>query len=455
MNNEFEINETTVKNILKEDRHDVTVTTDEYGNFIVTFLKTGHAYTVNTAGQIITSNGVEIAKEKPISTDIFVTLYTDGTLGFSNTNEAISDKTVSKEYGNIKDLTYVPGGNIPWYAQRNSINEVTFYNTISPKTTMEWFYNCNNLTKINNTENLNTSNVTNMSAMFSGCSNLASLDVQYFDTSNVTTMHNMFNGCSKLTNLDLSNWNTPKILSRYQMFYNCSKLTNISVNSTWKTILNNIDNTDMFYGCDNTYIDVKETNIGNNTKIEPSDIYVTLYDDGTLGFSNTNENISSKTVSKEYGNIKGLTYTSENVPWYAKRTSIQEVTFYNTIAPTTTFQWFYGCSNLTKINNIENLNTCNVTIMQTMFSGCANLASLDVHNFDTSNVTNMRNIFYDCSKLTNLNLSNWNTSKVVNMFQMFYNCSKLTNISVNSTWKAIIDTNILEGCGTDTFNVKS
>ena len=41
------------------------------------------------------------------------------------------------------------------------------------------------------------------------------------------------------------------------------------------------------------------------------DIYVFLYDDGTLAFSNKNELIEGKTLVKEYGNIVGKEYTTE------------------------------------------------------------------------------------------------------------------------------------------------
>ena len=44
----------------------------------------------------------------------------------------------------------------------------------------------------------NTSNVTDMSCMFDGCSGLTSLDLSGWNTSKVTRMNSMFSGCSKL-----------------------------------------------------------------------------------------------------------------------------------------------------------------------------------------------------------------------------------------------------------------
>ena len=52
---------------------------------------------------------------------------------------------------------------------------------------------------------LDVSNVTNMSYMFSNCENLTSLDLSNWDTSNVTIMGNMFNSCSKLETLSSIN----------------------------------------------------------------------------------------------------------------------------------------------------------------------------------------------------------------------------------------------------------
>ena len=42
------------------------------------------------------------------SKDIYVFLYDDGTLAFSNKNELIQGKTLVKEYGNIADKEYEP-----------------------------------------------------------------------------------------------------------------------------------------------------------------------------------------------------------------------------------------------------------------------------------------------------------------------------------------------------------
>ena len=82
-----------------------------------------------------------------------------------------------------------------------------------------------NLISINFNNNFNTSNVTNMSAIFAGCSSLTSLNLSSFNTANVTNMNSMFGICSSLTSLDLSSFNTAKVKSMYGMFYKCESLT--------------------------------------------------------------------------------------------------------------------------------------------------------------------------------------------------------------------------------------
>ena len=59
------------------------------------------------------------------------------------------------------------------------------------------FYGCTNLEKI---PHLDTSNVTNMSYMFEGCTNLKK--IPHLDTSKVTNISFMFNGCINLEYLE-------------------------------------------------------------------------------------------------------------------------------------------------------------------------------------------------------------------------------------------------------------
>ena len=81
----------------------------------------------------------------------------------------------------------------------------------------EVWYNCNTLLEVIDG---NTSNVTNMLAVFACCSSLTS--VSLLDTSNVTCMSQMFYGCTSLTAVPL--FDTSKVTTMSYMFQNCYKV---------------------------------------------------------------------------------------------------------------------------------------------------------------------------------------------------------------------------------------
>ena len=137
--------------------------------------------------------------------------------------------------------------------------------------------------------------------------------------------------------------------------------------------------------------------------------------------------------------------------WDAQKEKIKTVVFdasFANIRPTSCFRWFDGCKNLTEIKGIENLNTENVTHMNSMFNECTALKSLDLTNFNTAKVTNMSYMFNDCSALASLNVSKFNTAEVKDMDFMFYNCSTLTSLNLSNFNNAKVTTMIsmFDGC---------
>lgn len=72
---------------------------------------------------------------------------------------------------------------------------------------------------------LDTSAVTVMNQMFTGCQNLTELDLSSFDTSNVTDMYQMFAFCTNLNSLDLSSFDTSKVTHIEIMFLGFGLLT--------------------------------------------------------------------------------------------------------------------------------------------------------------------------------------------------------------------------------------
>lgn len=131
---------------------------------------------------------------------------------------------------NILDLGY--GNNPNWDTHAAEIQKVVFkagFRDETHTTCSNWFNGCTNLASIEGIENLNTSNVQNMSGMFAQCSNLETLDLSHFNTEKVTKMTQMFYGCTKLRKLNISSFNTKIVISMNQMFSNCSSLDSLDL----------------------------------------------------------------------------------------------------------------------------------------------------------------------------------------------------------------------------------
>lgn len=223
------------------------------------------------------------------------------------------------------------------------------------------YYNVSNLTSIDFGSGFNTSRVTNMCEMFTGCWQLTSLDLSSFNTSSVTDMSYMFRW-SGLTNLNLSNFNTSNVTNMSMMFDVCRNLTSLDI-SNFNT--SNVTNMyEMFGGCNSlTTLDVSNFNTSRVTN-----------------------------MGGMFTGCSGLTSL--------------DVSNFNTSSVTDMFGLFQGCSDLTSID-VSNFNTSNVTDMRRMFEGCSSLTNLDLSNFNTSNVIDMSWMFNDCINLTNLNLYNF------------------------------------------------
>ena len=99
------------------------------------------------------------------------------------------------------------------------------------------FYRC----LLNELPQIDTSSVTNMRNMFSGCINLAT--IPQLDTSSVTNMSNMFYGCGSLT--IIPQLDTSSVTNMSDMFCNCTSLATIPQIDTSSVI--NMNN--MFSNC--------------------------------------------------------------------------------------------------------------------------------------------------------------------------------------------------------------
>lgn len=83
--------------------------------------------------------------------------------------------------------------------------------------------------------NLNVSNVTDMTCMFYGAGQMLFYDIADWNVSKVESMNHMFGDNFKLRSLDLSRWNVSNVKTMYCMFDDNYELTTIGNVSDWNT----------------------------------------------------------------------------------------------------------------------------------------------------------------------------------------------------------------------------
>ena len=306
------------------------------------------------------------------------------------------------------------------------------FNTANVTQMSSMFKKCSSLRSLD-LSSFNTRKVAYMQDMFQGCTNLESIDLSSFDTENMKSMTGMFISCTKLETLDLSSFATPKLISMVRAFEKCANLKRIYVTSAFTTDKVNLGSS-VFDGCVNlpnfnpakTSVEMAHTGAGGYLTAATASWVRWDAPTGTLSFH--------RSATKPVGdNIYELQYGNRQ-DWNDHAAEIKKVVFkagFRDETHTTCSSWFCGCTNLTSIEGIENLNTSYVNYMSEMFAQCSNLETLDLSHFNTENVVNMSKMFYGCTKLHDLNISCFNTENVKYMNEMFDGCSSLETLDLS------------------------
>lgn len=202
---------------------------------------------------------------------------------------------------------------------------------------------------------VDTSNVTNTSAMFADCANLSSVKLARFDVSKVTNMREMFKGCAKLTSVSsTASWNTSAVTSMDGMFNGCSVLNSVNLGAWDVSKVTSAQS--MFLNCRGlTAVSLKDR-----------DFAVLRLAGGMF------QGCSS---------LESLDYSTVNMP-----------------VLTDIHQMLTDCRSLSSITFGTGFNTSKVTTMTDMFASCSSLRSLDLTNFTISDEC-------DCSRMFNSTLS--------------------------------------------------
>lgn len=329
--------------------------------------------------------------------------------------------------GSVTDMPYL-------FSSCQSLEslDLSGFNTENVTSMESMFSQCSSLRSLD-LSSFNTSKVIDMHLMFFKCTNLESIDLSSFDTENLQRMAHMFSSCTKLAMLDLSSFATPNMTSMLSAFQYCKNLKAIYVTSAFTTD-KVTEGPQAFAGCvnlpnynpDKTGVEMAHTGEGGYLTAASATWVRWDAPTGTLSFHRSGTKpVGDNIYELQYGNRQD---------WNDHAAEIKKVVFkagFRDETHTTCSKWFSGCTNLTSIEGIENLNTSNVKYMNEMFGQCSNLETLDLSHFNTEKVGNMSNMFNGCTKLHDLNISSFNTENVTNMYGMFYGCSSLDSFDLS------------------------
>ena len=296
------------------------------------------------------------------------------------------DSNRSSRHGSTYDLN--TESNEPrWVHYTEDTEQVVFdpsFADARPTSCYSWFYQMSVIEEITGIEYLNTSNVTNMRAMFYGCKHLTSIDLSHFNTSNVTDMSFMFRFCEELTSLDLSHFNTSNVTNMSYMFDGCNKLESLNLNNFNTSKVTNMSA--MFSGTNLANLDLRFFKTGNVTD-----------------------------MSSMFRNSNKLTYLNLNYFSTAKVEKMNDM--------------FNGCTQLISVN-MSSFITSNVKDMSYMFNECESMTRAHMEGFNTSNVENFSYMFYGCISLTKVDLSNFTFIEKVKSQRILGYCPKLKNLTI-------------------------
>ena len=277
---------------------------------------------------------------------------------------------------------------VPWFNKRGiKTVEVAAGQMIAPICMQNWFFLRQFAEKID-LDGIDTSNVTDMTALFSMCHSLKEIDISEFDTSNAESLDSMFNDCKSLKSIDVSHFNTSKSSDIANMFRNCENLESIDVSHFDTSNVTHMHS--MFENC---------------SKLKSIDI----------GSFDTSKVINMSSMFLGCKNLTDLDFSgfrTENV-----------FSFHAFLS---------GCENLKSVD-LSGFRTPRLKFAEDMFSQCSGLTEINLSSFNTPELLNIEGMFNGCSNLINLDISNLKTTtNLESMSSMFNGCPKLSSVKLGS-----------------------
>ena len=402
----------------------------------------------------------------------------------------------------------------------DKIKQINIVGTVKVKqTAFNLFGSLPNLTTITGLENLDITDpsVTSISKLFSNdpklttISGLEKSDSTKFVTSNITDMSALFSKSSALTKLDLSNMDMSKVTNFQKMFENCTGLNqlvlgkntkfspdNSGLTNSGKWINMGVDQDSPAKGTNiwtsdelmtnyqgdrdhDTYVrytggivtihrqdeDGKQLVDQDGKQIPDEKLFGNISDPVTVDTSkefagytfkeNKNSDIKafisdpqditlvyskSKTDNTSDNTWEGVPYTfnngvlslGEKGKTYAIDNSGNKEKSYALDTRDISLSQNIKGVNVDEIKEIDlNANIAISGSAQRLFSKLSNLVSIKgLNNLQTSQITNFSYMFADCPKLTTLDLSTFDTAKATSYSSMFSGDTALTSVDLSS-----------------------
>ena len=293
--------------------------------------------------------------------------------------------------GNVTGLGNTPGSGLNTFAGAQNLTQITNLGE-SPGLTYFNFVGSSNLTSV---PAAIPSSVTNLYAVFSGCSSLNDANISGWNVSTVTNLDYAFNGAGSF-NRSLNSWSTANVTSTQYTFQSTNSFNQPLY--SWSTA--NVTNMQyMFNGAGSFNQDLSGWTVSNVTNMQ----YM-------FASSPFNYPLNSWNVSKVI-NLQGM-FTGNG---YFN----QPLNNWSTANVTSIAAIFAGA---TAFNQpINSWNTSSVTTMDSAFNN-ARAFNQSLNSWSTGNVTNMTNMFDGATAFNGI-IGSWNVAKVTNMNYLFRNMS--------------------------------
>lgn len=327
---------------------------------------------------------------------------------------------------------------------------LTKANNVTIKNSVVKFTNCTSLTTCTN---LDVSNISDISYLFSNCSSLTS-DMAI--PSNITNCTEAFKNCTSMTNIH-ANWNNTYTndITSTDCYSGCTGIEYIDGESVvlypGDKSIDYIPTEWGGYGLTGDYVSVFEINIpSDNYELRPfywfngfmyasdtaedhrSEKNAIAWGDGTYYgssdiLSHTNYVSSKGGVG---GSVAGPSHTySKAGTYYIKGTFYSKGYGYHTTMQSCMVKCLKLASKSYYKRPIDNND------ISKEFYSCPKLIYVNLSSYKNNALTTVANLFYNCSSLTLDNiagLNELNLSNVTNMSNMFNGCTKITQLPITT-----------------------